>query len=71
MVLVACQTDLPIEQWEVSSEEGTELAREIGCPFLETSAKTGHHVDEPFYTLLRQIKPETAKPRRNHGCTII
>ena len=36
--------------WEakraVESERGEQLARSQGIPFLETSAKTGHNIDE-------------------------
>ena len=30
----------------VESERGEQLARSQGIPFLETSAKTGHNIDE-------------------------
>lgn len=46
VVVVATQADLPRESWEVSEEEGRELARSLGCGFQLTSALTGDGVKE-------------------------
>lgn len=41
--------------WEekrvVSTERGEELARELGIPFIETSAKSNINVEKAFYQL--------------------
>jgi len=46
--------------WEekkvVSTEQGQELANELGIPFLETSAKANINVEEAFVALARDIK---------------
>ncbi|RYP03068.1 hypothetical protein DL764_005417 [Monosporascus ibericus] len=46
--------------WEekrvVSTEQGEELARELGVPFLEVSAKSNINIDKAFYSLAADIK---------------
>jgi GTPase KRas protein len=37
-------------------EKGEELAKEIGCKFMESSAKTKVNVTEAFHELVREIK---------------
>ena len=44
-LLIGNKCDLE-EERAVESERGEELAQNQGIPFLETSAKTGHNVDE-------------------------
>lgn len=41
---------------EVSYEEGEQLAQELGCPFLETSARTVHNVHRLFMVLVRLMR---------------
>ena len=47
LMLVGNKTDLDNER-EVSFQEGEKKANEIGCPFMETSAKTNHNIKECF-----------------------
>jgi len=54
-VLVGNKCDLESER-EVPKEKGEELAREIGCKFMESSAKTKVNVAEAFHELVREIK---------------
>jgi Ras-related protein Rab-8A len=46
--------------WEekrvVSTEQGEALARELGIPFLEVSAKSNINIDTAFYNLAADIK---------------
>ncbi|KAI0482449.1 ras-domain-containing protein [Xylariaceae sp. FL0804] len=46
--------------WEekrvVSTEQGEALARELGIPFLEVSAKSNINIDKAFYNLAADIK---------------
>ena len=49
-MLIANKEDLG-EEREVSREEGEQLAKEKGIPFLETSAKASRNVDEMFQIL--------------------
>ncbi|WRT64640.1 uncharacterized protein IL334_001574 [Kwoniella shivajii] len=41
---------------EVSTDEGSNLARSLGCDFYEASAKTNSNVENSFKSLVRQIK---------------
>eukprot|EP01115_Flamella_aegyptia_P005861 TRINITY_DN2465_c0_g1_i2.p1 TRINITY_DN2465_c0_g1~~TRINITY_DN2465_c0_g1_i2.p1 ORF type:complete len:192 (-),score=62.21 TRINITY_DN2465_c0_g1_i2:211-786(-) len=54
-VLVGNKCDLVSER-EVPKEKGEELARELGCKFMECSAKTKINVTEAFHELVREIK---------------
>lgn len=55
MVLVGNKCDLEADR-QVSSQEGRDLAKQFGCPFLETSAKERIRVDDAFYTVVRDIR---------------
>lgn len=46
IVLVGNKADLPDNRRVVSFEEGAEAARTLDTVFLETSAKTGFHLEE-------------------------
>ena len=54
-VLVGNKCDLT-DKRKVSKEEGDELAKHFGIPYLETSAKSNICVEESFTTMARQIK---------------
>ncbi|KAI9066656.1 ras protein [Trametes coccinea BRFM310] len=41
---------------EVSKEEGMARARQFGCEFLETSAKTAYNVERLFMNLVRLLR---------------
>jgi len=61
-VLVGNKCDLESDR-EVPKEKGEELAKEIGCQFMESSAKTKVNVTEAFHELVREIK----KWRKEYG----
>ena len=44
------------EKRAVSTEQGQQLADELGIPFLEVSAKNNINVDKAFYSLASEIK---------------
>merc|ERR1711924_57578 len=50
-LLVGNKCDLESRR-KVPKSAGVALAARLGCPFFETSAKTGHNVDEAFDTAL-------------------
>jgi len=57
MILVGNKCDLEHER-QVTTQDGQELAKSFGCPFLETSAKSRVNVEESFYQLVREIRKE-------------
>jgi len=65
LVLVGNKIDL--ESREVSTAEGQELAKILGCDFFEASAKTRKNVQESFFQLVRRIREralaKTKKPQ--------
>ena len=52
-VLVATMCEQK-DRRQVSETEGENLAKEWGCPFFETSAKTGKNVKEAFHQAVRE-----------------
>lgn len=47
----------------------SQVAKQYGIPFVETSAKTRMGVDDAFYTLVREIrkdKEQRSKKKKNH-----
>ncbi|VEN55654.1 unnamed protein product [Callosobruchus maculatus] len=55
LVLVGNKFDLHTQR-KVTTEEGKSLARQLGCPFYETSACLRTYVDDAFHTLVREIR---------------
>jgi Ras-related protein Rab-8A len=53
-VLVGNKSD--IEERRVTYEEGASLAKELGVGFFETSAKTGHNIEQMFIYMAEEIK---------------
>jgi len=72
IVLIGNKCDLESER-QVTSNEGNDLARNFGCPFLETSAKTRVNVEDAFFQLVREIRKQTTgetggkKPKTSGG----
>jgi len=64
MVLVGNKCDLETER-QVTTGEGSDLAKSFGCPFFESSAKTRVNVEESFYQLVREIKRENNPTKSN------
>ena len=60
LVLVGNKIDL-VDSRVVSTDEGTELARKLNCPFVEASAKERINVDEGFYQVVREIRRISAQ----------
>ena len=58
IILVGNKVD--IAKRKVSLLEGEDMARKLGCKFLETSAKDGENVKESFCTIVRQLQKPSA-----------
>ncbi|KAF7351684.1 Protein ras-2 [Mycena sanguinolenta] len=54
VVVVGNKSELGTKR-EVSVKEGQDLAKELGCMFMETSARQGMNVEEAFVDVVRQI----------------
>lgn len=55
IMLVGNKSDRVTER-EVSTQEGHALARELGCEFVEASAKNCINVERAFYDVVRQLR---------------
>ncbi|KAJ6457978.1 ras-like protein [Mycena sanguinolenta] len=61
-IIIGNKCDLEAER-EVSMQEGRDLAEELGCAFIETSAKQNINVEEAFFNVIRQIpRSNKSKP---------
>lgn len=70
VMLVANKCDKVTER-AVSTQEGTALAQQLGCDFVEASAKNRINVDTAFYNVVRQLRkqrgPNKQPGRKPHG----
>ena len=64
MILAANKCDLPKSEWEVAEAELEKATKEWKIPYLMTSAKTKHNVENLFTALSKQILKE-AKDRKS------
>lgn len=55
VMLVGNKCDRVTER-EVSTQEGSALARELGCDFVEASAKNCVNVEKAFYDVVRSLR---------------
>lgn len=55
IMLVGNKCDRVTER-EVSTQEGNALARDLGCEFVEASAKNCVNVEKAFYDVVRQLR---------------
>lgn len=62
VMLVGNKSDI-VAKREISVEEGWALAKELGCDFVETSAKNSTNVEKAFYDLIRQLRRQEGQPR--------
>merc|ERR1719502_1791094 len=62
-IIVGNKCDLVSAKRAVMSEEGQELAHELGVPFLETSARNSQNVEHAFDLVCRELMA-THAPRR-------
>ncbi|KAH7131025.1 ras family-domain-containing protein [Dactylonectria macrodidyma] len=63
IMLVGNKSDLVAER-EVSMQEGHALAHELGCNFVETSAKDCRNVEQAFYDVVRILRRQRCVEQR-------
>lgn len=61
IMLVGNKSDKHHER-EVSSQEGQALARELGCDFVEASAKNCINVEKAFFDVVRRLRRQRSSP---------
>ncbi|MCJ1275832.1 Ras GTPase [Puttea exsequens] len=66
IIIVGNKCDLGSER-EVSLQEGENLARQFGCAFIETSAKSRINVDNAFYDIVREIRRYNKEMSSGYG----
>jgi GTPase KRas protein len=64
IMLVGNKSDRVTER-EVSTQEGHALARELGCEFVEASAKNCINVEKAFYDVVRALRRQRQQSVRN------
>ena len=57
VMLVGNKSDRVTER-EVSTQEGNALAKELGCDFVEASAKNCINVEKAFYDVVRNLRKQ-------------
>ncbi|EIW86419.1 ras protein [Coniophora puteana RWD-64-598 SS2] len=68
-MLVGNKCDKTYER-EVSKEEGVQMARNFGCDFMETSARTAYNVELLFTNLVRALRQtKRVEPAGGSGST--
>ena len=76
LMLVGNKCD-KITEREVSREEGQNMAKKLGCEFIESSAKTCVNVERAFYNVVKMIRArkeggnQLKKERRKHRCIFL
>lgn len=76
MLLVGNKCDLEDER-VVGKDQGTNLARQFNCGFLETSAKSKINVNEIFHDLVRLInkknpeRKDKGRKKSNSSCILL
>lgn len=61
VMLVGNKSDRVTER-EVSTQEGSALAKEMGCQFVEASAKNCINVERAFYDVVRNLRSQRREP---------
>lgn len=74
IMIVANKSDLRPEQRQVSTESGKRLAQELGCGFLEASARYNENVAKAFEGMIAEIEKgqEAGQPHEgNSKCRVM
>eukprot|EP00026_Physarum_polycephalum_P017730 Phypoly_transcript_19055.p1 GENE.Phypoly_transcript_19055~~Phypoly_transcript_19055.p1 ORF type:complete len:193 (+),score=22.42 Phypoly_transcript_19055:83-661(+) len=63
IIIVGNKADMETAR-AVRSDEGQDIARRLGCQFIETSAKTRQGVEEAYFSVVRKIREISPKPSK-------
>ncbi|KAK2946390.1 putative small GTPase superfamily [Blattamonas nauphoetae] len=70
IIICANKDDLEPSAHHVKSQEGKDLAKDLNCLFIETSAKTGKNVTDSFSQLVREIRSTSTVKRKRGPCSL-
>lgn len=73
-MIVANKSDLRPEQRQVSQPDGRKLAEELGCGFIEASARYNENVGQAFEGMVAEIEKgqEAGQPKEgNSKCAVM
>jgi small GTP-binding protein len=70
LLLVGNKCDLS-GQREVPTNDGEQLARAWECPFIETSAKSAHNVNEMFIEIVREMSHVASRDSNSLKCILL
>jgi len=73
-MIVANKSDLRPEQRQVSAQDGKKLADELGCGFVEASARYNENVTKSFEGMIAEIEKgqEAGQPKEgNSKCVVM
>lgn len=66
VMLVGNKSDKAVER-AVSAQEGQALAKELGCEFVEASAKNCINVEKAFYDVVRMLRQQRQQAQGGRG----
>ncbi|GAB7362075.1 hypothetical protein MBLNU230_g2109t1 [Neophaeotheca triangularis] len=73
LIIVGNKSDMD-KQRQISRADGKKLADELGCAFVETSARSNEHVNEAFTGMIAEIEKgqEAGQPKEgNSKCAVM
>ncbi|KAF2218268.1 small GTPase superfamily [Elsinoe ampelina] len=73
LMVVGNKSDLRAEQRQVSVEEAKKLTQELGCGFIETSAKFKENIEKAFEGMIAEIEKgqENGDPKEGSKCAVM
>lgn len=73
-MIVGNKSDLPVHQRQVQLADGKKLAEELGCGFVEASARYNENVNKAFEGMILEIEKgqEAGQPKEgNSKCSVM
>jgi len=73
IVIVGNKSDVPEAKRKISPEQGQNLARELNCGWVETSARNNTNVGKAFEMMIAEIEKsqEPDKPAGGGKCCVM
>lgn len=73
LVIVGNKSDLKPEHRQVTTDDGRQLAEELGCAFTEASAFLDFNVSKAFDLMIGEVEKSQnpSQPTGNNKCTLM